>query len=485
MLTELAASHLFVEAVGSPGRWYPLHRLVADILRARPMPPRQRRDLHRRAAEWFRDHRMPLEAVRQALRGGLWPLAAELIGINLAPFVLHGTAHELERLLDQIPRAVLLERPELAAGLAAARVAQGIGTEVSALVDAARARAGQLKPVRAARVGTALDFIVAGTARMSGDMDTALRAFGRLPHQPAALARLGLAEPEIISAVVRSNLGAAQLWTGDLDEAAANLRVVSPPGSAFPHLNAAAHLALLHSERGELGVAEALAREVTATAAARGWARTTQAACAYLAMSRVLLDRDELAAFDDWLRRLEEILSVAPQPHVRLASALLLAGRREAAGDREHALAGLRATAEELGPWTPPRVLAEQQILTEAALLARLGAAASARDRLDALGRPHTATGVATAARVRLLLGHPPRAELSPQDVDAAVIDPLTEREQTILRYLGSTLNSAEIAAELYVSLNTVKTHQRSVYRKLGATGRRDAVRRARTLHLL
>jgi LuxR family maltose regulon positive regulatory protein len=54
-----------------------------------------------------------------------------------------------------------------------------------------------------------------------------------------------------------------------------------------------------------------------------------------------------------------------------------------------------------------------------------------------------------------------------------------------MLRYLASTLSNPEIAAELYVSVNTVKTHQRAVYRKLGATGRREAVRRARTLGLL
>ena len=65
------------------------------------------------------------------------------------------------------------------------------------------------------------------------------------------------------------------------------------------------------------------------------------------------------------------------------------------------------------------------------------------------------------------------------------LVDPLTERERTILRYLGSTLSNAEIAGELYLSVNTVKTHQRAVYRKLGAEGRRDAVRRARALKLL
>jgi LuxR family maltose regulon positive regulatory protein len=65
------------------------------------------------------------------------------------------------------------------------------------------------------------------------------------------------------------------------------------------------------------------------------------------------------------------------------------------------------------------------------------------------------------------------------------LVDPLTERERIALRYLASSLSNPEIAAQLYVSVNTVKTHQRAVYRKLGADGRRDAVRRARALDLL
>jgi LuxR family maltose regulon positive regulatory protein len=67
----------------------------------------------------------------------------------------------------------------------------------------------------------------------------------------------------------------------------------------------------------------------------------------------------------------------------------------------------------------------------------------------------------------------------------AALAEPLTESEQRILRYLPTMLSNAEIGAEVFVSLNTVKTHLRSIYRKLGASGRADAVERARRLGLL
>jgi LuxR family maltose regulon positive regulatory protein len=74
-----------------------------------------------------------------------------------------------------------------------------------------------------------------------------------------------------------------------------------------------------------------------------------------------------------------------------------------------------------------------------------------------------------------------------PAAVDAPEVpgEPLTERELTILRYLQGILSNVEIAAELSLSINTVKTHVRNIYRKLNANRRRDAVRRARELRLL
>lgn len=55
----------------------------------------------------------------------------------------------------------------------------------------------------------------------------------------------------------------------------------------------------------------------------------------------------------------------------------------------------------------------------------------------------------------------------------------LTEREREVLAYMRSVMTAAEIADALYISVNTVKTHERSIYRKLGAAGRRDALKTA------
>ncbi len=65
------------------------------------------------------------------------------------------------------------------------------------------------------------------------------------------------------------------------------------------------------------------------------------------------------------------------------------------------------------------------------------------------------------------------------------MIEPLSERELEVLRLLGTELNGPEIARELVVSLNTMRTHTKSIYSKLGMNNRRAAVRRAEELDLL
>lgn len=92
-------------------------------------------------------------------------------------------------------------------------------------------------------------------------------------------------------------------------------------------------------------------------------------------------------------------------------------------------------------------------------------------------------TGTAHPALLEVLLDGAGQADGA--QPGRALAEPLTEREQRILRYLPTMLSNAEIGAEIFVSLNTVKTHLRSIYRKLEASGRADAVEKARHLGLL
>jgi LuxR family maltose regulon positive regulatory protein len=77
----------------------------------------------------------------------------------------------------------------------------------------------------------------------------------------------------------------------------------------------------------------------------------------------------------------------------------------------------------------------------------------------------------------------PTRSVLSPQS--SALMEPLSERELDVLRLLGTDLSGPDIARELMVSLNTLRTHTKNIYDKLGVNNRRAAVHRAEELKLL
>ena len=85
------------------------------------------------------------------------------------------------------------------------------------------------------------------------------------------------------------------------------------------------------------------------------------------------------------------------------------------------------------------------------------------------------------------ILGHDqlPAPVKAPDQAPALVVEPLTERELEVLTHVSGMLNTAEVADEMYISVNTVKTHLRNIYRKLAAGHRNEAVRRARQLQLI
>jgi LuxR family maltose regulon positive regulatory protein len=122
---------------------------------------------------------------------------------------------------------------------------------------------------------------------------------------------------------------------------------------------------------------------------------------------------------------------------------------------------------------------------------------------LDALGRAVALAEAAGAVRVVTDEGPPVVAllrTLAKEDAGAGyarrllaagtpdaptgtvLVDPLSERELDVLRLLGSDLGGPDIARELSVSLNTMRTHTKSIYTKLGVSTRRTAVRRAHEL---
>ena len=178
-----------------------------------------------------------------------------------------------------------------------------------------------------------------------------------------------------------------------------------------------------------------------------------------------LVEGDPAAAVD----ALREIRSAEPGsvPAFTLVEAHLLAGTAHLSlGDRSAAAAAVEMA---LAAAEPDRLIFSFA-MTEAAEL------------LDALPRHETAHGALLTDTVELLRGEsvpghdrerlPQTEELSPSEL-------------RVLRFLPTNLTRSDIARELYLSVNTVNTHMRNIYSKLGARSRSSAVRRARELRLL
>jgi LuxR family transcriptional regulator, maltose regulon positive regulatory protein len=98
---------------------------------------------------------------------------------------------------------------------------------------------------------------------------------------------------------------------------------------------------------------------------------------------------------------------------------------------------------------------------------------------------PHRTTHAALIAGIRNLLAENDRQVSPPVAGPRPPREPLRDSELRVLRYLPTNLTAPEIAAELYVSLNTIKTHMRNLYAKLGTHRRAETVARARELGLL
>jgi len=249
-------------------------------------------------------------------------------------------------------------------------------------------------------------------------------------------------------ALARTAFGAALYYSGELDQAAAQAEEarLSHESISLVRMLTFAVMSLIAVEEGRLAQAEELAhtaRDIV-TDPELGLSTAPQSSLAYTAAGAVYARRGQLAEatseFEHALRCRRRWVGISPWPTVEIL--LRLAPVLAELDDLPGATA-LLDEARQLLTWLPDGADAQ---------LTRLA-------RLD--------------------------RQLAGQSRAGSLAEPLTERERAVLQLLRGPLSLREIGHELYLSLNTIKTHTRAIYRKLGVSDRQDAVAKGRELDLL
>jgi LuxR family maltose regulon positive regulatory protein len=207
-------------------------------------------------------------------------------------------------------------------------------------------------------------------------------------------------------------------------------------------------------------------RQAIELAERHGWAEESLAGMAYAQLGIVALLRGRLDEAELWLERAERTLRTEVEPAAGMSLHCARAVLDLARGRPQEALLAFGA-AEKLAT----------------TLAGPASFVTSMRSRmLDTLAHSGE-TGRAERALAEL------REEEARRDREGTaapnVTEQLTDSETRVLRYLPTHLTAYEIAAELWLSVNTVNTHTRHLYAKLGVHRRHEAVDRARALGLL
>jgi LuxR family maltose regulon positive regulatory protein len=325
---------------------------------------------------------------------------------------------------------------------------------------------------------------------------------GRCREAIAAAERHGWgAEPVIAPALV--TLAGTMVWIGEFDEADRWLQrtVRALQADIGPDIRLLLHqtTGILHACRGrhrealtEFSAAEylqsqlegphALAGQVT------GWLLATQARLGMTGEARAAL-----AALDDErvgsgeIANARAVICLAEGDPARALGALrdVLDGTAPVIGYvtvvEAHLLAGL--AHRELGDQRAANQAAERALaLAEADRLLLPFAITGSRKLLEALPRHETAHAALLTDILDVLRGASPAARYQSAPPET---EELSLGELRVLRYLPTNLSRPQIAGELSVSPNTISTHIRSIYAKLGVRDRSSAVQRARELRLL
>src|SRR5215216_1619307 len=450
-LGELERSNLFLVPLDNHRQWYRYHHLFAQLLRLElsHRDPELVPMLHRRAAAWHRQAGNLDEAIGHASAAGEFTQAAALIAQHWLAYWRRGQRATVARWLDGLPDEAILANPPVAYVAAWIRGYSGASKQQTEdwLAAVERDRYAGSLPDGVRSEGDLPDGV--SSLVFGANLARAALVFDDLGRSAAAGRRaLGLAGPESLQFwwMAQSALGHALYLSGQAAETRPQLEelVRRVPAAAQPVavVLALAVLSLLAGDQGDDVTAMALGRRAAATADSQGLSAEPMCGIAYAALGRALARQGELAEAEVQLGRALAPVGIDSMRLQRAFTLLLLASVRRHRGD----VADARALVEQAG-----------ELIEQSADPGSLPALLKQAEKM-----------LATAPRRR---------------VEAAA--PLTERELTVLRLLPSRLSTREISSELSVSVTTIRSQVRAIYRKLQASTRAEAVAQARELGLL
>jgi LuxR family maltose regulon positive regulatory protein len=441
LLSDLERSNLFVVPLDERREWYRYHHLFQQLLQSelRRSEPALVPELHRRACAWNRRHGLVDLAVHHAIAASDIATARELIWVNLLPYVNAGRMGTVHSWLTALGRDKTASDPILS-------LAAGWIWALSGHIDEVQ------EWLAAVEHGSFEGPLPDGTGSLDSGIALLRAMFGHDGVTDAlefARAAVDMESDPRSSwrAVALFALGTQLYLNGFYSEAEAPLREasrLSRPGQPVVEIASLSELSLLLADMGDAPRARAAAVAALTVMREFSLVDIPQTSFAHTAMGRVLVDEGDLG---EGIRRLEESLalrSAYPQlsPWPTLQTLVVLAPAWFAHGDQERAGDLLRQARAILDFHPDAGILSEQV------------------KRLErSLGR---------VAQRPAIFG-----------------ETLTDREISVLRLLESPLTHREIGTALFISLNTVKSHVRSIYQKLTISSREEALMKAHELGLL
>jgi LuxR family maltose regulon positive regulatory protein len=441
-LAELERSNLLLVALDTRREWYRYHHLFGDLLRHeleatdRASIP----ELHRRASAWYRDAGLIVDAAAHAIAAGDLATVAELVGRSYALFIDRGQLATVVAWLETIPESAVAE--DWLLGFAGAVVYANAGRIDDAERWLVLAETAPQVPRDGQVPGVALAAL-AGTIRLlRGDIG------GTVYYEQRALA--GVPDDAAWAFGPRMVLASGLWWSGRAPEAESILeaatRVAVRDGVDVNVVYALGVRAAIALDAEDEPRATEFVREAVERIHRAGLDEHAWTAMAQITTGALLGRRGDLAgaaaAIEHGLVLGERLRAW----QVTVSAALALADVRQRQRDPTAARRLLSRARDILQTLPDPGDGFDRLERTEKSL------------RLRA---PRHATSIAA-----------PFWEMSPREIE-------------VLRLLPSALSQREIAAELYVSFNTIRTHTRVIFSKLGVTSRAEAVLRARELGLI